>query len=251
MLLYDTHSSLDSQKLCKVSTHVQSVEFVPQTPHLEADIVLSMPYFGLKAYPLSRPDRVVIDAYRSSPSHSEADQSHSLKTLAAAGTGNESATENTAKVPRKKSSKVAMGFGRLGDDELFPTQPSLTTQTPPNNAPKSQDDTSHKFPSWLDRLDTYLLMLFSLSTMVMIVIVILSRLNNCKVEPRCPENSSCAVRTHEVSYTGLLETLRKDQKRIAILDDRIQEQIDLLVTSESISSIDAYVGRGLKKNGNS
>lgn len=286
VLLYDTSSSLDSQKSCKVSQHVQSVEFVPQTPHLEADIVLSIPYFGLKAYPLSSPDRVVIDAYRSSPHHSKVDQNHSLYKRTTAGTLDNPARDNTAKVSRKKSTKVRMGFRGVADNKSFPRKPSLMTETPLNGTRESvesssgkvvrqatvslkrkgknlgenqnyqpgEDDTLYEFPSWTNRLEIPLLMLMllSLSTVVVIVLIILSRLNHKRaVGSKCSDNTSSSVKTYEVSSSGLRKTLRRDQKKIAILDDRIQEEIDLLMTNESIPNVDSCIRRALKTNGNS
>jgi len=47
---------------------VQSVELVQQKSNLIANVRLSFPYFVLKAFPLSSPNRIVIDAYQlSSP----------------------------------------------------------------------------------------------------------------------------------------------------------------------------------------
>jgi hypothetical protein len=48
---------------------VQSVEFKVNKPNLTANVTLTFPYFMLKAFFLSDPDRVIVDAYKlSAPS---------------------------------------------------------------------------------------------------------------------------------------------------------------------------------------
>lgn len=47
---------------------VQSFEFIKNKSNLTANVTLSFPYFMLKAFSLSDPDRVVVDAYELSAS---------------------------------------------------------------------------------------------------------------------------------------------------------------------------------------
>jgi len=52
--------------LDKITRGVRSVRFIQKKSFLSARIILSFPYFRLKTFYLSNPDRVVIDAYRMS-----------------------------------------------------------------------------------------------------------------------------------------------------------------------------------------
>jgi hypothetical protein len=53
---------------------VHSVELVQQKSNLIANVRLSFPYFVLKAFPLSGPNRIVIDAYQLSSSTEKSEQ---------------------------------------------------------------------------------------------------------------------------------------------------------------------------------
>lgn len=57
---------------------VNSVEFVRQKSNLTAIVRLTFPYFILKSYPLSSPDRIVVDAYWMSSPPEKSEQKASL-----------------------------------------------------------------------------------------------------------------------------------------------------------------------------
>jgi hypothetical protein len=116
----------------------------------------------------------------------------------------------------------------------------------------AEDDTPDEFPGWTHKLETHLLMLLSLSTVIIIVLIILTRLNNKHaVGSRCPDKTSSCVKTCEVSSTRLLKDLRRDQKRIAILNAKIQAKMDVLAANESIAKVEPFAKRALKTDGDS
>lgn len=62
----DSTTSLPRRTLNRTTKGVQSVELIQKESHLTANIRLFFPYFRLKTFSLSNPDRFVIDAYRMS-----------------------------------------------------------------------------------------------------------------------------------------------------------------------------------------
>jgi hypothetical protein len=77
---------------------VHSIEFDRQKSNLIANVRLSFPYFILKAFPLSAPDRIVVDAYQVSSLPEKPEQKESLRQKASA---------ETPTAPEKKESKNA------------------------------------------------------------------------------------------------------------------------------------------------
>jgi hypothetical protein len=77
---------------------VHSIEFDRQKSNLIANVRLSFPYFILKAFPLSAPDRIVVDAYQVSSLPEKPEQKESLRQKASA---------ETSTAPEKKESKNA------------------------------------------------------------------------------------------------------------------------------------------------
>ena len=77
---------------------VHSIEFDRQKSNLIANVRLSFPYFILKAFPLSAPDRIVVDAYQVSSLPEKPEQNESLRQKASA---------ETSTAPEKKESKNA------------------------------------------------------------------------------------------------------------------------------------------------
>jgi hypothetical protein len=75
---------------------VQSIEFVRQKSNLMANVRLSFPYFFLKSYPLTSPDRIVIDAYPVTVPPEKPEQKVSLR---------EKSLIETPTVPEKKELK--------------------------------------------------------------------------------------------------------------------------------------------------
>ena len=98
---------------------VQSIEFVPQKPNLAANVQLSFPYFILKAFPLSGPNRVVVDVYQvfSPPEKFEQKESLSEKPLT------ETSTAPEEKELEKASDSQAITLSDVEKSGLKKTQP--------------------------------------------------------------------------------------------------------------------------------
>ena len=77
---------------------VHSIEFVRQKSNLIANVRLSFPYFILKAFSLSGPNRVVVDAYQVSSPPEKSEQKESLR---------EKPSTETSTAPEKKELKNA------------------------------------------------------------------------------------------------------------------------------------------------
>jgi hypothetical protein len=77
VIFFDMTTALPRQTLNKTTKGIQSVELIQEESRLTANITLSFPYFKLKTFSLSNPDRFIIDAYRMSspPKTSELEES--------------------------------------------------------------------------------------------------------------------------------------------------------------------------------
>ncbi|MGB2690633.1 MAG: hypothetical protein WBC36_16760 [Desulfobacterales bacterium] len=77
VIFFDMTTALPRQILNKTTKGIQSVELIQKESRLTANITLSFPYFKLKTFSLSNPDRFIIDAYRMSspPKTSEMEES--------------------------------------------------------------------------------------------------------------------------------------------------------------------------------
>ena len=86
VIFFDMTTALPHQTLNKTTKGIQSVELVQEDSRLTANITLSFPYFKLKTFSLSNPDRFIIDAYRMSspPKTSELEESLVAEPLNAA-----------------------------------------------------------------------------------------------------------------------------------------------------------------------
>ena len=83
VIFFDMTTALPRQTLNKITKGIQSVELVQEESRLTANITLSFPYFKLKTFSLSNPDRFIIDAYRMSspPKTSELEESSQAEPL--------------------------------------------------------------------------------------------------------------------------------------------------------------------------
>jgi hypothetical protein len=66
VIFFDMTTALPRQILNKTTKGIQSVELIQEESRLTANITLSFPFFKLKTFSLSNPDRFIIDAYRMS-----------------------------------------------------------------------------------------------------------------------------------------------------------------------------------------
>jgi len=84
---------------------VHSIEFVRQKSNLIASVRLSFPYFILKAFPLSGPDRIVVDAFQVSSSTAKPEAKESLREKASAETSAALEKKELKNAPQKDLEK--------------------------------------------------------------------------------------------------------------------------------------------------
>jgi len=102
---------------------VRSIEFVQKGPLLAAGITLSFPYFKLKAFSLSGPDRVVIDAYLITPPTKEVVPEESLHAKPSVKESKEPETKEPKAMPEESSAKELT--------ELVTKQPTVIPEKSP------------------------------------------------------------------------------------------------------------------------
>ncbi|KPK24279.1 MAG: hypothetical protein AMK69_16370 [Nitrospira bacterium SG8_3] len=66
VVFLDTTTALPRQILSETTKRVNAIEFVQQDAHLAAHITFLFPYFRLKPFTLSNPERIVLDVYQTS-----------------------------------------------------------------------------------------------------------------------------------------------------------------------------------------
>jgi len=102
---------------------VRSIEFIQKKTLLTAGIKLSFPYFKLKAFSLSGPDRVVIDAYLITPPTKEVVPEESLHAKPSVKESKEPETKEPKAMPEESSEKELT--------ELVTKQPTVIPEKSP------------------------------------------------------------------------------------------------------------------------
>ena len=127
VIFFDMTTALPHQTLNKTTKGIQSVELVQEDSRLTANITLSFPYFKLKTFSLSNPDRFIIDAYRMSspPKTSELEESLVAEPLNAAPDTEEPlhAEPDTEKPLHAEPDKVVL-TEPSGTDQMIRTKKS-------------------------------------------------------------------------------------------------------------------------------
>ena len=152
---------------------VQSIELVQQKPNLVANVQLSFPYFILKAFPLSSPNRVVVDVYQVfSPNEKfEQEGSFSEKPLA------ETSTSPEEKKLGKTDSSQAITLPDIEKSETGETQPHenvVSKKTSNQNTDKHPE--SANFANANSMTQIYLLAVLNVLTGVIVVLIIFTLL---------------------------------------------------------------------------
>lgn len=198
VIFFDMTTALPRQTLNKTTKGIQSVELIQEESRLTANITLSFPYFKLKTFSLSNPDRFIIDAYRMSspPKTSELEKSLQAEPLNA-----ESDTEeplrtkpDTEKSLHAEPHKVVL-TEPAGTDQMIRTKKF------------SIDGNYH--------VQIYLLALLNVLTLI---IVALLSLNLLKRRPTIDSE-----RLREV-----LGSLKTTDERIATIDTLIKKELEKL-----------------------
>ena len=107
MVFLDSSTTLPRLTLFKTGPIqlVHSIEFVQQKSNLIANVRLSFPYFILKAFPLSGPDRIVVDAYQVSSSPAKPEPKESLREKPSAETSAALEKKELKNAPQKDLEK--------------------------------------------------------------------------------------------------------------------------------------------------
>lgn len=240
VVFVDTKTALPKQILSETTKRVDAIEFVQQGSQLAANIVLSFPYFKVKAFTLPNPDRVVLDVNRlsSPPDGVVFEESLSreppAKALSRAG-------EEKAEAVRKEPLAKRAGKDLEPEPTVVPSKPTREdtqeisakpsqdiakqSPAPPKGPPPTPvaekaspvaapQDESPSRPSKYGHLQVYLL-----AALIVLSLVIISLL----------------------SFILL-------QKRRAVDSDHSAEDSDPLSTTEdSIAAIDEKIKKELKK----
>lgn len=167
----DTSTSLPRRTFYKTGPLqlVQSIELIPQELNLTATVRLSYPYFTLKSFPLSGPDRVVVDAYWMPSPSDKSGQQEPLgeKPLPEITLPSETKEpENSPRtIPVKEVSKqpiTALNAQKLSQDQPQTPQHTVSNKTP-DQAPMEKNGLSPYFKNNYTA-QTYLLVLLNVFT---------------------------------------------------------------------------------------
>jgi hypothetical protein len=115
---------------------VRSIEFIQKGTLLTAGIKLSFPYFKLKAFSLSGPDRVVIDAYLITPPTKEVVPEESLHAKPSVKESKEPETKEPIATPEESSEKKLT--------ELVTKQPTVIPEKSPEKESSKPEMTEPK-----------------------------------------------------------------------------------------------------------
>jgi hypothetical protein len=174
---------------------VHSIEFIQKGTLLTAGIKLSFPYFKLKAFSLPGPDRVVIDAYLTTPPPKEVVQEESLHAMPS--------TKKSNVIPEKSPAK----------ETKVHASPIKTQGTPGEKAGQGKLKQAESLPSTGENynLQTYMLVLLNLLT---IVIILLLSFNLLK--------KKSGINSDHLSK--ILDSLKTADESIAAIDAMINKE---------------------------
>lgn len=215
VVFLDSSSTLPSLTLFKTGPIqlVHSIEFVRQKSNLIANVRLSFPYFILKAFPLSDPSRIVVDAYQVSSPPEKFQQKESLR--------KQPLTE-TSKTPEKelKNAPQKVVEKDTGSQSITPSAVEKSvlkeTQTPENafsNKVSNQIPEKHiGSPSSANTsamTQIYLLAMLNVLTVIIIVLMIFTLLK----------------KRHMIDFGHLfeiMEFIKTSDESIETIDDQLK-----------------------------
>lgn len=158
---------------------VHSIEFVREKSNLTANVRLSFPYFILKSFPLSNPNRIVVDVYQVVSPHEKAESKESLHEKFLAETSTVPEPKELNDIPQKDLEKTAdsqsVAPSDVEESGLKETQPSEKVFT--NNEANQISDQTVGPPSFLGgntMIQIYLLAVLNVLTGVIAVLMILT-----------------------------------------------------------------------------
>jgi hypothetical protein len=156
---------------------VRSIELIRQKSNLIANVRLSFPYFILKAFPLSGPDRIVIDAYQVSSPSEKSEQKEFLREKPLAETSTTPEEKEPKKAPQNVLEKEDVNQAITPSDA---EKSSMKEMQPPekvfsNNVSSPMPETHTESPPSAKgsaMTQIYLLAVLNVTTSVIVVLMI-------------------------------------------------------------------------------
>jgi hypothetical protein len=193
---------------------VRSVEYIRQESNLTAVVSLTFPYFILKSYALSAPDRVVVDAYWMSPPTENPEQKESLPKA--------SVTESSASPDKEETNNMLQNAPEKPVPESA-VKPLTVKKTALSEPQTSQNTVSNRTSNQLPEkkkmspspskghttAQTYLLAVLDVIAGCIVVLLILALFNK---KPTINIGHLCEI----------LDFIKTSDKRIADIDAEIQ-----------------------------
>jgi hypothetical protein len=199
---------------------VQSIEFVRLKSNLMAYVRLSFPYFILKSYPLSNPNRIVVDAYPVSVPPEKLKQKAVVHETSLTETPTVPEKKELKKLPKKNQAKTAVSpsktFTSVEKSEL--KKPQLPEKTSSKKKVSSKDmlhqipkkhAESPSFSNGNTTTQIYLLAALDVFAAVIIVLMVLTLLK----------------KRHMINVGRLVEILefiKTSDENIGSLDDQLK-----------------------------
>jgi len=216
LVFHDSSTTLPHLTLFKTGPIqlVRSIEFSQQKTNLTANVQLSFPYFILKAFPLSSPNRVVVDVYQVFSPHEKPEQKESLSEKPLIETPiatEEKEVENASQndLGKANDSNVT-ALPNQGKAELNETTPSEN-----NSSDKSSNEITEKMPESPNLANKnsmtqiYLLTMLNVLTGVIIVLMVLTLLKKKRtISLDHPDN--------------IMEFLKKSDESIDTIDAQLK-----------------------------
>ncbi len=205
---------------------VRSVEYIRQKSNLTAVVSLTFPYFILKSYALSAPDRVVVDAYWMSPLTENPEQKESLPeasvTESKESLPKASVTESSASPDKEETNNMLQNAPEKPVPESA-VKPLTVKKTALSEPPTSQNTVSNRTSNQLPEkkkmspspskghttAQTYLLAVLDVIAGCIVVLLILALFNK---KPMINIGRLCEI----------LDFIKTSDKRIADIDAEIQ-----------------------------
>jgi len=160
---------------------VHSIEFVRKKSNLIANVRLSFPYFILKTFPLSGPNRIVVDAYQVSSPPKKSEQKESLPEKPLTETPKAPEEKKLKNAPQKVLGKVAgspsitpSGTEKSGLNQTQPLEKVLSSKVSNQIPEKSVGSPSSANGNAMTQI--YLLAVLNVLTSVIVVLMIFTLL---------------------------------------------------------------------------
>ena len=175
LVFLDSSTSLPNLTLFKTGPRqlVYSIQFVKQKSNLAANVQLSFPYFILKAFSLSDPNRVVVDVYQVVSPNEEFEQNESLseKPLTETPTAPEEKELEKAKISQ------VITPPDMGKSEMRETQPhEIAVSNKTSNQITDEHPGSPNFDNKKSMTQIYLLAGLNVLTGVIVILMVFTLL---------------------------------------------------------------------------